>query len=158
MLKSKGISQESDRSWIVDLKEHTGKPGRVIIRDRNGSGTYHLRELAAVLDRSRKYSFDKMIYVVADDHNMHFPHIIKVLELLGMSDLAHKLQHVHFNKGSQMSEMLSHGHMLDKILNQCQSAMHESLKANPTKAALLGESDESAAAIGISALLAQDIS
>ena len=55
----------------MDLKEHTGRPGRVIIPDGNGSGTYHLRELAAVLDRSRKYSFDKMIYVVADDHDMH---------------------------------------------------------------------------------------
>jgi arginyl-tRNA synthetase len=158
MLKSKGISEESDGSWIVDLKKHKGKPGRVTIRDSNGSGTYHLRELAAVLDRSRKYSFDKMIYVVADDHDMHFPRIIKVLELLGMSDLAHKLQHVHFNKGSQMSEMLGHGHMLDKILDQCQSAMHESLKANPEKAALLGDSDESATAIGISALLAQELS
>ena len=50
-----------------------------------------------------------MIYVVADDHDMHFPRIIKILELLGMSDLAHKLQHVHFNKGSQMSEMLGRG-------------------------------------------------
>ena len=158
MLKSKGISEESGRSWIVDLKKHTGKPGRVIIRDRNGSRTYHLRELAAVLDRSRKYSFDKMIYVVADDHDMHFPRIIKILELVGMPDLAHKLHHVHFNKGSQMSEKLGHGHMLGEILDQCQSAMHESLMANPKKAALLGDSDESAAAIGISALLTQELS
>ena len=88
MLKSKGISEESDGSWIVDLKEHTGRPGRVIIRDRNGSRTYHLGELAAVLDRPRKYSFDKMTYVTADDHNMHFPRTIKVLELLGMSNSA----------------------------------------------------------------------
>jgi hypothetical protein len=28
MLKSKDISEESDGSWIVDLKKHTGKPGR----------------------------------------------------------------------------------------------------------------------------------
>ena len=74
-----------------------------------------------------------------------------------MSDLAHKLQHVHFNKGSQMSEDAGHGHMLDRILDQCQSTMRESLKANPKKATLLGDSDESAAAIGISALLAQEL-
>jgi arginyl-tRNA synthetase len=35
--------------------------------------------------------------------------------------------------------------------------MRESLKANPKKAAPLGDSDESAAAIGISALLAQEL-
>jgi len=158
MLKSKGLSEESNISWIINLNKHTAKSGMVLIRDRNGSGTYQLRELAAVLDRSRKYSFDKMIYVVADDHDMHFSRIIKILELMGMSDLAHKLHHVHFNKGSQMSEQLNHGNMLDDILDQCQSAMHESLKVNPEKAALFGDSDGSAVALGISALLVQELS
>ncbi|KIX03973.1 arginine-tRNA ligase [Rhinocladiella mackenziei CBS 650.93] len=158
MLKNKGLSEESDRSWVVDLNRHTGKPGRVIIRDRNGSGTYALRELATVLDRSRKYSFDKMIYVVADDHNMHFQRIKKILELMDMSDLAHKLEHVHFNKSSQMSEVVGQGHMLGGVLDQCQNAMVESLRANPDKAALLGDTNESAAALGVSALLAQELS
>jgi arginyl-tRNA synthetase len=157
LLKSKGISEESDKSWIVDLKKHGSKLGYVIIRDRNGSRTYHLRELAAVLDHFRKYSFDKMIYVVANDHDMHFLRIIKILELIDMSSLADKLQHVHFNKSSQFLEKLCHSHMLGDILDQYQSAMCESLKANPEKVALLGDSDESVAAIGISALLAQEL-
>jgi arginyl-tRNA synthetase len=154
ILKSKGITEESEGSLIVDLKKHTGKPGRVIIRDRNGSRTYHLRELATAIDRSRKHTFDKMIYVVANDHDMHFVRIIKILKLMDMSDLADKLQHVHFNKGV---DRLDHGHMLGEILGHYQSAMHESLKASPEKATLLGNSDDSAAAIGISALLAQEL-
>jgi arginyl-tRNA synthetase len=153
-LKSKGISEEIDGAWIVDLKKHGLKPGYVIIRNRNKSRTYQLRDLAAVLDRSRKYSFDKMIYVVADDHKQHFQNIVKILELLDMSDLAHKLQHVCFNKGSQRG----HEYMTGDILNRCQNAMHESLMANPDQAALLDDSKYPVAALGISALLAQELS
>jgi arginyl-tRNA synthetase len=156
-LRIKGLLEESERSWSVDLKKHTNKSGRVIIRDRNGSRTYQLRELAAVLDRFRKYNFDKMIYVVADDHDLHFSRIIKVLELLDMSDLAHKIQHVHFNKGSQMSEKLGQGHVLDEILDKSKSAMQVSLKEQPGKSALFSNSDETATVLGISALLAQEL-
>jgi arginyl-tRNA synthetase len=161
LLNSKCIFEESEQSWLVDLKKHGGKSGRVIIRDRNGSRTYNLRELAAVLDRARKYSFDKMIYVVADDHDMHFARIIKILDLLAMPDLAHKLQHVHFHKGG--SQTSDHSHMLGDILDQCQTAMHDSLQSHPEKAALLGGASSDgaasvAAAIGISALLAHELS
>jgi arginyl-tRNA synthetase len=154
LLKSKGISEESDGAWIVDLEKHGGRPGRVIIRDRNGSRTYSLRELAATLDRSRKYSFNKMIFVVANDHDMHFSRIKKILELLDMSELAQKLEHVHFNKGHQTSD---HGHMLGDVLGQSKISMSQSLQENAEKAAVLGNSDASAGALGVSALLAQGL-
>jgi arginyl-tRNA synthetase len=152
MLKSKGFSEESDGAWIVDLRKHgeeKGSPGTVIIRDRKGSSTYLLRDLAAAIDRSRKYSFDKMIYVVSDDHKLHFQRLVKILDLLNMSDLRHKLEHVSFINLPHMG----HG----DILNQCQNSMQKSLKKNPDKATLLGESEYPAAALGISALLAHEL-
>jgi arginyl-tRNA synthetase len=159
LLKNKGLSEESGGSWIIDLKKHTGKAGRAIIRDRTGSSTYLLRDLAAVLDRARKYSFDKMIYVVAaDQHTIHFSRLFKILDLMCMSDLASKLHHVQFNDVSQMSDKLDHGHMLGEILDQCQNAMRDSLKANPEKAALLADTDEEIATIVTTALLAQELS
>jgi arginyl-tRNA synthetase len=159
MLKNKGLCEESGGSWIIDFKKHTGKAGVGIIRDRTGSSTYLLRDLAAVVDRDRKYSFDKMIYVVAaDQHTTHFSRLFKILELLDMSHLASKLQHVHFSEVSQMSKKLSHGHMLGEILDQYQSAMQESMKANPGKAGLLGDTEEAVATISITALLTQELS
>jgi arginyl-tRNA synthetase len=159
ILKNKGLCEGSGGSWIIDLKKHPGKGGVGIIRDRAGSSTYLLRDLAAVLDRARKYSFDKMIYVVAaDQHTTHFSRLFKILELMDMSDLASKLQHVHFSEVSQMSKKLGHGHMLGEILDQYQSAMQDSLKANPEKAGLLGDAEEAVAAIGITALLTQELS
>jgi len=143
----------------VDLKKHSDRAGHCIIRDRHGSSTYLLRDLAAVLERSRKYSFDKMIYVVGGtDNTLHFSRLFKLLELMDMSDLASKLDHVPFSEVSQMSKKLGHGHMLSEILDQSQIAMQHSLEANPEKAALLGGTEEAVAAIGITALLSQELS
>jgi arginyl-tRNA synthetase len=159
ILKSRGISEESAGSWMIDLKKHAKGSGTAIIRDRTGSSTYLLRDLAAVLERARKYSFDKMIYVVAaDQHTTHFSRLFKILELMDMSDLASKLQHVHFNNVSKMSEKLGHDHTLDEILDQFQKATYESLKIHPEMASLLGLSEESISSIAISALVAGELS
>jgi arginyl-tRNA synthetase len=77
---------------------------------------------------------------------------------MDMSDLANKLHHVHFSEVSQMSKKLDHGHMLSEILDQSQIAMQDSLKANPEKAALLEDTEEAVAAIGITALLSRELS
>lgn len=151
ILHNKGITKESEGALIVDLKDH-GASGKVIIRDRNGSRMYALRELATALDRSRKHKFDHMIYVVANDHDQHFSRTIKILKLMDMSDLADKLHHVHFNKGNDKH---GQGHMLSDILDESQSSMLESLNSNAEKAAGFSDSEGSAAALGISAILAQ---
>jgi len=158
ILKSKGICEESGGSWIIDLKTHARKLGTAIIRDRSGSSTYLLRDLAAVIDRSKTYSFDKMIYVVAADHGTHFARLFKILELMDMHELASKLHHAPFSEVSEMSKHLGHDHMLGEILDQYQNTMEESLKLNPEKSDLLGFNKEAAETIGITALLSQELS
>jgi arginyl-tRNA synthetase len=162
ILKNKGISENSDGSWLIDMKKHTDKKlGTAIIRNRTGTTTYLLRELAAAVERHRKYNFDKMIYVVASDtHTTHFPRVFEILKLMGMEDLGSRLHWVNFNEGSQMAKQLGEGegHMLGDILDKYQAAMEVSLKENPEKSAILGDSDKEAlAAIGTTALLAQEL-
>ncbi|KAE9369079.1 arginyl-tRNA synthetase [Stipitochalara longipes BDJ] len=163
ILKSKQICESNEEGLLIDLNKHKGpneaKLGVAIIRNRIGNTTYLLRELAAILERHRKYNFDKMIYVVASDlHTTHFPRVFKILKLMGMEDLEAKLQWVHFSESSQMSKQLGEGHMLGDILNQYQTAMEESLKENPDKSALLGDTDKEALdAIGTTALIAQEL-
>lgn len=159
ILKIKGLCEESGGAWTIDLKKHGAKSGMAIIRDRTGASTYLLRDLAAVLDRSRKYNFDKMIYVVAaDQHTTHFSRLFKILKLMDMPDLASKLQHVSFNESAKMSKNLGHGHMLGEILQPYRNAMHDSLKEQQEKASIFGETDETAAALGITALLTLELS
>lgn len=156
-LKSKGLLEESGGSWMVDLKKHTGdkRLGVAIIRDRAGSSTYLLRDLAAVVERSKQYSFDKMIYVVAADHGVHFSRLFKLLELMELSDLVAKLQHVSFNEVSRMSDQLGHGHhMLGEILDRCQSAMEHWLEENKAMGVELGNAGN----LSVAALFTQELS
>jgi arginyl-tRNA synthetase len=155
ILKDKDLLQESGGASMIDMKKHGGKAGTVIIRDRDGSDTYTLRDLAAVIERSRRYLFDKMIYVVAADHTMHFSNLFKILTLMGMADLASKLQHVPF---SPVSKISTNGDMLGGAIDQCEIAMRESLEAEPAKAALLEHTEAAISTMGSNALLVQELS
>jgi arginyl-tRNA synthetase len=134
----------------IDLKKHSEESGLAIIRDRTGSSTYLPRDLAAVLERFRKHAFHKMIYVVAaGQHTVRFSRLFETMELMDMSDLAGKLQYVHFSEAPQMSKNAVQGHMLSEILKPYQRAMQDALKENVEKAHFLGEEEETTAALAI---------
>ncbi|SPO04055.1 related to arginyl-tRNA synthetase, cytosolic [Cephalotrichum gorgonifer] len=157
ILKRKGLSEERDGSVVVDLKKHNLK-GTGIIR-KNGCSTYFLRDLAAAVDRFRRFDFDRMVYVVSVDQEPHFAKVVKTIELMDdeFAGLSKKLHPLYFGRVSQASEKLrSSGHLGD-ILDEAQQSMKESLAASVEEAAALGSTDETAAAMGISALLAQEM-
>jgi arginyl-tRNA synthetase len=157
MLKDKNISEESGGAWMVDMKKWGVKAGHAFVRDRSGSSTYLLRDLAAVFERSRKYSFDKMIYVVASDNSIHFSHLFKILEALD-KELANKVQHVKFSEASKMGTILGKGYKPQTILDQCEEAIKTLLDVDTEKAAVLGSSDQVVTALATSALLVQELS
>jgi arginyl-tRNA synthetase len=154
MLKDKGVCEQSEGAWVVKLD---AKAGKAVIRDRSGSSTYLLRYLAAILGRSRECNFDKMIFVAAD-RSGHFSKMFKIFEALDMDELRAKLQHVQFSDVSHMAEGLKHGKQPHKILDQCQNAMLEVLKANKSVTDLLGNSRDTARVLGITGLLTQELS
>jgi arginyl-tRNA synthetase len=158
MLKEKNISEESGGAWIVHMQSLGAKAGTAIIRDRSGSSTYLLRDLAAVLERSRKYHFEKMIYVVASDNSVHFTQLIKILEALDMKDLAGKLHHVKFSEVSKMSATLGKGYKPQGILDACEEAMKTLSEADADKLNLLGKPDHVTEGLATSALLTQELS
>lgn len=154
LLKGKGICEESGGARIVKLG---AKSGTAVIRDRAGSSTYLLRYLAAVLERSRKFEFDKMIFVAAD-RTGHFSKLFKIFDALDMAELRGKLRHVQFNDLSHMSEKLGHGHQPHEILNRCEKAMLDALQADESRSGLFRNSEDTARAIGITGLLTQELS
>ena len=158
LLKEKGLSQESGGAWIVHMQKLGAKTGTAIIRDRSGSSTYLLRDLAAVIERSRKYAFDKMVYVVASDNSVHFTQVFKILEALDMKDLASKLQHVRFSEVSRMSTALGKGYKPQAILDSSEKAIRGLLDADTDRAVLLGSSEQIRKALAASALLVQELS
>ncbi|KAF2034767.1 arginyl-tRNA synthetase [Setomelanomma holmii] len=147
MLKDKNISEESAGAWMVDMTKLGSKAGHAIIRDRSGSSMYLLRDLAAVIERSRKYSFDKMIYVVASDNSVHFTQMFKILEALD-KELADKLHHVKFSEVSKMGATLGKGYKPSFIFDKCEEAMSSLSEVDADKAALMGRSGPITRALG----------
>lgn len=157
LLKDKKLSEVSAGAWIVDMKNLKAKAGHAIIRDRTGSSTYLLRDLAAVMERSRKYSFDEMIYVVATDNSVHFSQLGKIVETIDV-ELAKKLRHVKFSETSKMAASLGKGYKPQTILDECEKAVAKFLEADSGKIASLGHSKEVTEGVATSALLIQELS
>jgi len=160
ILKEKEVYEESDEAWIIDFKKHGSKGlGTGIARYRNGTTSYLLRDIAAVLERSRKYSFDKMIYVVSAKQDSHFQQLFTALELMGYSDLANQLQHVSIGKVKTSSPKAGSGLLLGDILDHCRTAIDEFLEANQDNIKeFQGGHSEVSEALAATALMAQDLS
>jgi arginyl-tRNA synthetase len=80
-LKEKNLLKESDGASIVDLEEYDMPPCLILKSD--GSSLYATRDIAAAVYRKNTYNFDKNLYVVAYQQNLHFKQFFKVLELMG---------------------------------------------------------------------------
>lgn len=93
MLRDKGLIVESQGAQVVDLKDYNMPPCLLVKSD--GSSLYATRDIAAAIWRKNEYNFDKCLYVVAYQQNLHFKQFFKVLELAGL-DWAKDLVHVAF--------------------------------------------------------------
>jgi arginyl-tRNA synthetase len=159
-LKEKGVYEDSKEAWVIDFKKHGHKGlGTAIARFRNGTTSYLLRDIAAVLERSRKYSFDEMIYVVSAKQDGHFQQLFKSLELMGYSDLANRLHHVSFGKVQCASPKSGSGILLGDMLEQCHTTIHELLEVDPEETKEFQGSDSKVLdTLSATALMVQDLS
>ena len=156
-LKEKGVCEESEGSWILDFRKHCPKNlGTAIIRGRTGSTTYFLRDIAAVIDRDRKYGFDKMVYVVTSEQDSHFHRLFQTLKLMGREDLVARLEHVNFGKIQGMSSQLPRVHLLGDILDHTTDSMRDTLGSGHGKSQYIPHSESSDRILSFTALIVQD--
>ena len=103
-LREKGLLKEDQGAQIVDLEPY-GMPPALILRS-DGATLYITRDLAAAKYRKDTYNFDKCLYVVAYQQDLHFKQLFKVLELMGY-DWAKSCEHVAFGMVSYEGQTLS---------------------------------------------------
>ena len=95
LIDKSGKLIESEGAKIVDLEEM--KKGICMIKKSNDSTTYATRDLAAILYRTREYDFDKCLYVVAYEQNLHFKQVFEVAKLMGLDEkYINGLEHVQY--------------------------------------------------------------
>ncbi|MDO4867710.1 MAG: arginine--tRNA ligase [Clostridia bacterium] len=154
-LKEKGLLIEDKGAQIVDLQDY-GMPPALILRS-DGATLYITRDLAAAKYRKDTYHFDKSLYVVAYQQDLHFRQLFKVLELMGY-DWYKQCEHVSFGMVSFGGEALStrQGHVvyLDDLLTQ---AVHKARALIEEKSPELDNKDEVARQVGIGAVVFFDL-
>lgn len=148
---------ESEGARIVDLSEYNMAP--CIIEKTNGSTIYATRDLAAILYRARTYDFDKCLYVVAYEQNLHFRQIFEVAKYLDLDEKYTKgLEHVPFGmvrlKTGKMSTREGNVIKLEEILQEAIQRAREIIQEkNPD----LANQEEIAKRVGIGAVIFNDL-
>ena len=148
---------ESEGARIVDLSEYNMAP--CIIEKTNGSTIYATRDLAAILYRARTYDFDKCLYVVAYEQNLHFRQIFEVAKYLDLDEKYIKgLEHVPFGmvrlKTGKMSTREGNVIKLEEIL---QEAIQRAREIIQEKKPGLENKEEIAKRVGIGAIIFNDL-
>merc|ERR1712169_167121 len=129
-----GISEDDKGAVIIDFtKQVNGKEGKqlgkAVLQKRDGTSLYLTRDVSELLGRQEKYGFDKMLYVVASQQELHFKQLFKITQLLGHKDIADKCSHITFGMVLGMSTRKGTVKFLNDILRDVGEHMHEVTRA-----------------------------
>ncbi|KAF2114220.1 hypothetical protein BDV96DRAFT_495470 [Lophiotrema nucula] len=157
IMQEKGVSEDSDGAVIVDLTKYSKKLGKAIVKKKDGTSLYLTRDIGAAFERMEKYKFDKMIYVVASQQDLHLAQLFKIEEAMGRKDVSEKCQHINFGMVLGMSTRKGTAKFLDDILRDVGEKMHEVMRTNEEKYKQVEHPEKVADTLGISAVMVQDM-
>ncbi len=157
ILEKTGKLEESQGAKIIDLSDKNMPP--CIIKKTDGSTIYATRDLAAILYRTRTYDFDKCLYIVAYEQNLHFKQVFEVAKLLGIDEkYTNNLIHVPYGmvhlKSGKMSTREGNVIKVEELLNEAIQRVKQILdEKNPD----LEDKEDIAKKIGIGAVIFNDL-
>lgn len=150
-LTQKGLLEDSEGAKVVKLDEFNLPPCLMVKRD--GATLYATRDIAAALYRKDTYHFDKSLYVVAYQQNLHFAQFFRVLEKMGY-DWAKDLVHVAYGMVSLEDGAMStrHGRVvyLDDLLSR---AIDQTRQIMREKTPDLADAEAVARQVGVGAVI-----
>ncbi|KAH3899254.1 Arginine--tRNA ligase, cytoplasmic [Saccharomycodes ludwigii] len=156
IFKEKDLIHEDKGALLIDLTKFNKKLGKTIVQKSDGTTLYITRDVGAAMDRHEKYKFDKMIYVIAAQQDLHTAQFFEILKQMGF-EWAKDLQHVNFGMVQGMSTRKGTVVFLDNILEETKDKMHEVMKKNEEKYKQIENPEEVADLVGISAVMIQDM-
>lgn len=153
-LEEKKLLKDSEGAKVIDLGKDN--PPAIIVKS-NGSSTYIVRDIATARYRKQKFNFDKNIYVVATQQNLHFKSLFEILDKMGY-EWAKDCIHVQFGmvslKDGTLSTRKGQVVFLEDVLNKAIEKTKEIIEQrNPN----LENKDKIAKEIGIGAVKFQEL-
>ncbi|KAF6751323.1 arginyl-tRNA synthetase [Ephemerocybe angulata] len=152
------LVEESNGAKLLNLEQW--KLGKAVVRKKDGTSIYLTRDIGGAVERYEKYKFDKMIYVVASQQDLHLAQFFKVLELMGYEWAQPKnasLVHVNYGLVQGMSTRKGTVVFLNQIIEEAANVMHEQMKTNEEKYNAVENPVETAREIGITGVKIQDM-
>ncbi|MCA8957146.1 MAG: arginine--tRNA ligase, partial [Planctomycetes bacterium] len=160
-IEATGIVTESEGARVVELEDRGMPP--CILRKSDGTTIYATRDLAAVFYRMAEFSFDRALYVVGSEQNLHFQQLVAVLDKMGLP-VANKIEHVPFGlilskdantgKWGKFSTRGGNAIFLEEVLDEAVANVRRIIaEKNPD----LEDADQVAEAVGVSAIIFNDL-
>ncbi len=155
-LRQKNLLVESQGTMIVDLEDVNLPPA--LIQKNDGSTLYITRDLAAAFYRKNTYDFDKAIYVVGSQQELHFKQLFNVIRKMGY-DWYKNMNHVQFGmvalEEGTMSTRKGRVVFLEDVLRQAIDKTKEIImEKNPGA----GDIYRIAKEVGVGAVVFQELS
>ncbi len=157
-LEEKGVVTESEGAKIVDLTD-VGIETPCIIQKTDGSSIYATRDLAAIMYRAKTYDFDRCLYVVAYEQNLHFKQVFAVARYLVDEKYVKGLKHLAYGMVSlptgRMSTRLGNVVKIEDLINETIKKAKEIIEEkNPD----LENKEDIAKKVGIGAIIFNTLS
>ncbi|XP_030035231.2 probable arginine--tRNA ligase, mitochondrial [Manduca sexta] len=136
-------------------KVATVKNKDVTVLKSDKSTLYISRDIAALLDRYKKYDFDKMLYVVDNSQTDHFAAVFEVVGRINKK-CADGCEHIKFGRIKGMSTRTGNVVFLNDILDEAKQKMHEKqLQSKNTRSSAMNE--KTCDILGTSAVVINDL-
>ncbi|XP_058176823.1 probable arginine--tRNA ligase, mitochondrial [Anopheles ziemanni] len=151
-MKDRGILHEQlDGRLVIQLKNRT-----VPLVKSDGTGMYILRDVAALMDRHVRYSFEKCLYVVENGQNDHFVSLSGIAHAFELP-YANDIEHIKFGRIHGMSTRRGQVVFLKDILHEAQELVLEKQKESPNTRANAIHNSDVCDILGASAVIINDL-
>ncbi|CAG2214393.1 RARS [Mytilus edulis] len=166
--KSLELIEELKQRDLLHIDDTTGKGYidiedekdniKAVVQKSDGSTLYLTRDIAAVLDRHKRYNFDRTHYVVEDGQDLHFKMLKGILQKLNVPWIQRYGDQIHirFGRISNLSTRKGKAVFLDDILNEAKERIIKTIHNKQTSKEV--ESTETVAdVLGVSSIIIQDL-
>ncbi|XP_076112703.1 putative arginine--tRNA ligase, mitochondrial isoform X2 [Mytilus galloprovincialis] len=166
--KSLELIEELKQRDLLHIDDTTGKGYidiedekdniKAVVQKSDGSTLYLTRDIAAVLDRHKRYNFDRTHYVVEDGQDLHFKMLKGILKKLNVPWIQRYGDQIHirFGRISNLSTRKGKAVFLDDILNEAKERIIKTIHNKQTSKVV--ESTETVAdVLGVSSIIIQDL-
>ena len=131
MLNKNLLRTTEDGRKVYDNKRNDTHREVTVVKS-DGSSLYITRDIAAAIDRYKKYKFDRMYYVVDNGQIDYFRNLFSILSDMGYN-WNRSLEHVNFGRILGMSTRKGRVIFFDDALNEARDLALEKQKLSKCK-------------------------